>query len=68
VGNLRDRPGSALFVAFGSALIFTMGALGAFLIDLLLASRGLRDQATSANEVGEAFEQAAEDVGGPKSS
>jgi oligopeptide/dipeptide ABC transporter ATP-binding protein len=42
-----------------------MGALGAFLIEMLLASRGLRDQANSANEVGEAFEQAAEGVGVP---
>jgi len=65
VGNLRDRPGVALFVAFSLTLIFTMGALGAFLIEMLLASRGLRDQANSANEVGEAFEQAAEGVGVP---
>jgi hypothetical protein len=34
---------------------------------MLLASRGLRDQANSANEVGEALEQAAEGVGVSKS-
>jgi hypothetical protein len=38
-------------VAFGLALLFTMGALIAFLIEMLLASRGLRDQANSADEV-----------------
>jgi hypothetical protein len=54
VGTLRDRPGVSLFVAFGLALLFTMGALGAFLMEMLLASRGLRDQANCANAVGEA--------------
>jgi predicted Kef-type K+ transport protein len=54
VGTLRDWPGVSLFVAFGLALLFTMGALGAFLIEMLLASRGLRDQANCANVVGEA--------------
>ena len=52
VGTLRDRPSVALFVAFGLALLFTMGALLAFLIEMLLASRGLRDQADSADERG----------------
>jgi cytochrome c biogenesis protein CcdA len=65
VGTLRDRPGVALFVAFGLALLFTMGALVAFLIEMLLASRGLRDQATRANEVGGAHEHAAEAGGQP---
>ena len=60
VGTLRDRPGVSLFVAFGLALLFTMGALVAFLIEMLLASRGLRDQANYANEVGEMHELAAE--------
>jgi cytochrome c biogenesis protein CcdA len=54
VGTLRDRPGIALFVAFGLALLFTMGALVAFLIEMLLASRGLRDQADRADAAGEA--------------
>ena len=40
----------------------TMGALVAFLIEMLLASRGLRDQANYASEVGEAHEHAAEEV------
>ena len=53
VGTLRDRPGMSLFVAFGLALLLTMGALVAFLIEMLLASRGLRDQANYATEVGE---------------
>ena len=65
VGTLRDRPGVSLFVAFGLALLFTMGALIAFLIEMLLASRGLRDQANDANEVGEMHELAAEDVDEP---
>jgi cytochrome c biogenesis protein CcdA len=63
VGTLRDRPGVSLFVAFGLALLFTMGALVAFLIEMLLASRGLRDQANYASEVGEAHEHPAEGVG-----
>jgi hypothetical protein len=65
VGTLRDRPGLSLFVAFGLALLFTIGALSAFLIEMLLASRGLRDQANCANAVGEAHEHAAEGVGEP---
>ena len=66
VGTLRDRPGVSLFVAFGLALLFTMGALVAFLIEMLLASRGLRDQANYANEVGEMHELAGEEVGKPR--
>jgi cytochrome c biogenesis protein CcdA len=65
VGTLRDRPGVSLFVAFGLALLFTMGALVAFLIEMLLASRGLRDQADDANQVEEMHELAAEGVGEP---
>ncbi len=68
VGTLRDRPGVSLFVAFGLALLFTIGALVAFLIEMLLASRGLRDQANYANEVGEMRELAAEGVGEPSRS
>ena len=40
-----------------------MGALVAFLIEMLLASRGLRDQANYANEVGEMQELADAEVG-----
>ena len=65
VGTLRDQPGASLFVAFGLALLFTMGALVAFLIEMLLASRGLRDQADYANKVGEMHELAAEGVDEP---
>jgi hypothetical protein len=42
-----------------------MGALVAFLIEMLLASRGLRDQANYANAVGEAHKYAAEGVEEP---
>jgi hypothetical protein len=42
-----------------------MGALVAFLIEMLLASRGLRDQADYANKVGEMHELAAEGVDEP---
>ena len=66
VGTLRDQPGVSLFVAFGLALLFTMGALVAFLIEMLLASRGLRDQADYANKVGAMHELAAEGVGEPE--
>ena len=41
------------------------GALVAFLIEMLLASRGLRDQANYATEVGEMHELAAEGVDEP---
>jgi hypothetical protein len=56
VGTLRDQTGISLFVAFGFALLFTMGALLAFLIEMLLASRGIRDLANSAGEEGDAAE------------
>jgi cytochrome c biogenesis protein CcdA len=66
VGTLRDRPGAALFVAFGLALLFTMGALIAFLIEMLLASRGLRDQANIATEAEDTHEHSVEGVGTPQ--
>jgi membrane associated rhomboid family serine protease len=56
VGTLRDQAGISLFISFGFALLFTMGALLAFLIEMLLASRGIRDLAASAAEDGEAAE------------
>jgi hypothetical protein len=56
VGTLRDQAGISLFVAFGFALLFTMGALLAFLIEMLLASRGIRDLAASATEEVDAAE------------
>ena len=62
VGTLRDKAGISLFVAFGFALLFTMGALLAFLIEMLLASRGIRDLAASASE-GDAAEPLHEEEG-----
>jgi len=56
VGTLRDHAGISLFVAFGFALLFTMGALLAFLTEMLLASSGIRDLAASASEEGDAVE------------
>ncbi len=51
----------SLFVAFGFVLLFTIGALLAFLIEMLLASRGIRDLAASA---GEPEDAATHDEGG----
>ncbi|MDQ1422330.1 MAG: hypothetical protein QOJ52_4292 [Acidimicrobiaceae bacterium] len=43
VGALRDRlAGSVLFLLFAGGLVCTVGALAAFLIEMLMASRGLR--------------------------
>ena len=56
VGTLRDKTGISLFVAFGLALLFTVGALGAFLIEMLLASHGIRDLAAKADEIDESAE------------
>ncbi len=45
VSTLRNATGSVLmFLAFGDALFFTIGALTAFLIEMLMASRGIRAQ------------------------
>ena len=63
VGTLRDQAGVSLFVAFGFALLFTMGALLAFLIEMLLASRGIRDLAASASEEGDAAEPSHDEEG-----
>jgi hypothetical protein len=56
VGTLRDSAGVSLFIAFGLALALTVGALTAFLAEMLIASRGIRDQASGAAEAGEAAE------------
>lgn len=43
VGTLRNGAGSTLmFLAFGGALVFTIGALASFLLEMLMASRGIR--------------------------
>lgn len=45
VSTLRNAAGSVLmFLAFGAALVFTVGALSAFLVEMLMASRGIRAQ------------------------
>jgi hypothetical protein len=46
VGVLRDASTSSiLFFLLGSAIVCTLGALAAYLYEMLLASRGLRAQA-----------------------
>jgi hypothetical protein len=42
VSSLRDRAGVSLFVTFGLALLLTVCALGLFLLEMLLASAGIR--------------------------
>jgi hypothetical protein len=59
VGTLRDRPGMALFVAFGLALLFTMGGPGRLPDRNAARQPRLRDQANSADEVGEAHSESA---------
>jgi hypothetical protein len=55
VGTLREETGvGVLFVSFGLALLFTVGALVAFLIEMLLAGRGIRDRVAKADQVGDA--------------
>ena len=56
VGTLREKAGNSLFFAFGLALVLTCGALTAFLAEMLLASRGIRDQAAGASEEGDTAE------------
>jgi hypothetical protein len=62
VSTLREQTGvGALFIAFGLALFFTVGALAAFLFEMLLASRGIRDEVANVDEVGDAPEPADSD-------
>jgi hypothetical protein len=62
VGTLRNETGAnLLFGAFGSALVFTGGALAFFLVEMLIASRGIRDQVAAeaaGSEAGEASPEA----------
>ncbi len=45
IASLRDvTTRGLLFLSFGTALFCTMGALAAFLVEMLMASRGLRDR------------------------
>jgi hypothetical protein len=55
VGTLRDETGvGVLFVSFGLALLFTVGALAAFLIEVLLAGHGIRERVAKADEIADA--------------
>jgi hypothetical protein len=55
VGTLRVETGvGVLFVSFGLALLFTVGALAAFLIEVLLAGRGIRERVAKADEIADA--------------
>jgi hypothetical protein len=56
VDVLREHAGVSLFIAFGLALLMTMGALVAFLFEMLLASRGIRHEAAKSSEDGEPSE------------
>jgi hypothetical protein len=61
VGTLRDETGTTfMFVAFGLALACTIGALVAFLFEMLLASRGIRDQVAAEDDHIESIEVPAE--------
>ena len=45
VGALRDaRAATYLFVLFGAALLFTLGAVGAFLFETVVSWHGMRDE------------------------
>ncbi len=64
VGTLRETTGvGLLFGAFGLALLFTVGALAAFLTEMLLASRGIRDHISNADEDGEAAAESPDEGG-----
>ena len=51
LGSLRARTtATILFVLFGLSICFTIGALGAFLTEMLLAGRGIRAEAARHEE------------------
>lgn len=56
VDSLRDRAGTALFFTFGVSLSLVIGALVAYLAEMMLASVGLRHEARGADERDEATE------------
>jgi hypothetical protein len=56
VDVLREHAGVSLFVAFGLALLMTIGALFCFLIEMLLASRGIRHEVAKSAEEDEPVE------------
>jgi hypothetical protein len=46
LGALRDKAAApVLYLLFAAGLLFTIGALGLFLVEMLMASRGLRLEA-----------------------
>jgi Protein of unknown function (DUF2721) len=46
VDTLRSNAGASLFIAFGLALLMTIGALICFLLEMLMASKGIRKEAS----------------------
>lgn len=51
VGALREATvASVLFSLFGRAVIRTLGALTAFLVEMLMAGRGLREEVAEQRE------------------
>ena len=64
VGTLRDQTGADfLFASFGLALLCTAGALTAFLVEVLIASHGIRDRVAAASDEVEACEAPEPDHG-----
>ena len=54
IGALRDSTlASLLFVLFGSAILSTLGALIAFVLEMLMASRGLRAEVAERRRLAE---------------
>jgi len=47
VDGLRERAGVTLFIAFGAALLLTIGALSGYLYEMMLASIGIRHEAAN---------------------
>lgn len=52
IDGLRDQAGVTLFIAFGAALLLTIGALTGYLYEMMLASIGLRHEARAASKSG----------------
>ena len=62
VGSLRERAGGdGLFIAFGLAIVLTAGALGCFVVEMMLSSWSIRLRARHADEASDA--EAAEERG-----
>ena len=54
IGALRDSTlASLLFVLFGAAILSTLGALIAFVLEMLMASRGLRAEVAERRRLAE---------------